>query len=165
LKSLRARAAVPLAGLLAVVVAGCSSSASATSTPTKASYDKQANAICKTFNAKLSSVGAELKTSTQQAQVEQGLETAISLAQQGTNKLEGLRRPAGETGALAATYRGQEGQVTDFRNLLTAVEANSASQVQTALATAQASSGPLNQKFDALGLTVCGSGSSPTSTA
>jgi hypothetical protein len=154
-------------GIAAIALAvGCSSSpASAPSGPSKSAYDKQANAICKTFNAKLSSVGAQLSSNTQVAQVEQGLESAIALAQQGTKKLEDLRRPTGESPALSAAYKAQEGQVTDFKAILSAVRANSASQVRTALAAAQASSAPLNQKFDALGLTTCGSGSSSASAA
>jgi hypothetical protein len=153
-------------GTIALLGTACGSSSSATTTPapSKVTYDDQANAICQKFNAKLSSVGDQLSSSTQAAQVEQALESAIALAQQGTTKLEHLRRPAGENQALGAAYKAQEGQVADFKNLLSAVRANSASEVRSALATAQASDATLNQQFDALGLTTCGSGSSSTAT-
>ena len=149
------------AGAIAILASACSpgSSPSSPTTPSRAAYDRQADAICQTFNAKLESVGAQLSSSTQVAQVEQGLESAISLAQQGTDKLEQLPRPAGESGALGAAYAAQEGQVADFKAILSAVRADSVSGVRSAVATAQASSAPLNQKFDALGLTTCGSGS------
>jgi hypothetical protein len=120
----------------------------------------EANAICMTFKTKLTSLGATLSNSSDAAQTEAALTSAISLGQKGTDKLEALRRPTGESAALAQAYKAQEGEVTDIKNVLLAVKANSASQVQSALAVGQASDASMSQQFGALGLTACESSSS-----
>ncbi len=144
-------------GLLA---AGCSSSGSATpSAPSKATYDKQANAICNTYSSKLSTLGASLQSSTSTSQVEQALSRAISLGQQGTSKLEALSRPSGESSSLSAAYNDQEQQVSDLKHLLSAIRANNETAFKSEETALNASDASVNQKFDALGLTKCGSGS------
>ena len=133
--------------------------------PDKTSYDARANAICKTFNAKLQSVGAALSTSTSLAQFEVVLNDAISVAQGGINRLQALHRPAAENAALEAAYKSQEAQLTDVKGILAAVKANSITKVRAAIAVTTASDAPLNKQFDALGLTACGSGKSAAASA
>jgi hypothetical protein len=149
--------ALAAVGLLA---AGCSSSGNATpSAPSKATYDKQASAICNTYSSKLSTLGASLQSSTSPSQAERVLSRAISLGQQGTSKLEALTRPSGEASSLSAAYNEQEQQVTELKHLLSAIRANNQTEFKSDELALNASDASVNQKFDALGLTTCGSGS------
>jgi hypothetical protein len=112
----------------------------------------------------MSSVGSSLQSSTSPSQTEQALSQAIALGQQGTSKLEALPRPSGESSSLAAVYKAQQQQVTDLKNLLAAIRANNETEAKSDAATFTASDGPVNQKYDALGLTTCGSDSGSSST-
>jgi hypothetical protein len=143
---------------LALVVAGCSSSSA--SAPSKASYDKQANAICQTFNSKLKSVGSAISSSSSGTQVASALTDAISVAEQGSAKLEALPKPSGDNTALNKAYAAQDAQVTQMKQLVAAIKQNDAAKAQSTEAALNASNDPLNAQFDALGLTTCGSGSS-----
>jgi hypothetical protein len=151
---------VTLAALGLLASACGSSSGAAPSPPSKATYDSQANAICKSYSSKLSSLGSSLQSSSSASQVEQVLNQAITVAQQGTSKLEALPRPSGESSSLAAAYQVQEQQVTELKNLLAAVQADNPTEIKSDEAGFEATETSVNQKFDALGLTTCGSGSS-----
>jgi hypothetical protein len=143
-------------GSLGLLGAGCGGS----SAPTKVAYDKQANAICASYNAKLKAAGAALSGSTSRAEAEKSLSGAISLAQQGTSRLESLKRPNGESAQLQKAFSAQQAQITDLRSLLTAIQEDSATKAKAALAKADSSTASVKDLFDTVGLRTCGSSSS-----
>ena len=144
-------------GLTATLAAGACGGSSA---PSKASYDKQADAICATYNSKLRAAGAGLASSSSVAQAEDALSSAVSLAQQGETKLESLKQPSGEGAQLKKVYAAQQAQVTDLHNAVVALKANNTAAAKSAISAAASSSTAIDQQFDALGLTTCGSGTS-----
>jgi hypothetical protein len=156
------RVLVPVV-LPALVVVALITSACGSSTPTADQFNTQANDICRTYTAKLKSVSADLalpKTKNDKS-LEAALSDALSLVQQGTSKLEGLARPAGEGGLLSTAFADQNAQTRKLQNLIAAVRENDQSKIDTAEAALEQSEAPLNQKFDQLGLTDCGSGTAP----
>jgi PBP1b-binding outer membrane lipoprotein LpoB len=141
----------------ALILAGCSSSSS--SAPSKADYDRQANAICATYNGKLKSLGSTISNSASEQQVASQLGKAVSLAEQGSAKLEALTKPDGQSAALNKVYAAQEAQVKQIRALQTALSQNDPAKAQSIENALDAGDGSLNRQFDALGLTTCGSNS------
>ncbi len=154
------RRAVALGSLslaVAALVAGCSSPSSAT--PSKASYDKQADAICKTYSAKENSAASALTSSTTNAQIVSALNKAISLGEEGSKKLQALPKPTGERAALNKAFTAQTALVDQLKKVLQAAKANDAEAFKSAASGLTTMGSSLDQQFDALGLTTCGSGS------
>jgi hypothetical protein len=125
--------------------------------PDQASYDTQANAICKQFNAKLNAIGSSSGQSL--SQVQALLAEAVPLAERGQAKLEALPKPSDESAAHDKVYAAQQTQVNQLKALANAVNAGDATKIQSISARLSALGGPLSSQFDALVLTACGSGS------
>jgi hypothetical protein len=143
---------------VALIAGGCSSASA--SGPTQAAYNAQANAICRTYNAKLTAFGSELSNASSAQQAASELNAAVALAEQGSAKLKALPKPSGQSSALDQVYAAQEAQVTQLQALATALSQNDTAKVQSIDKALNASNGPLNRQFDAVGLRACGSGSS-----
>ena len=137
---------------------GCSSSSA--SGPTEATYNAQANAICRTYNAKLTAFGSALSNASSAQQAASELNAAVALAQQGSAKLKALPKPSAQSSALDQVYAAQDAQVKQLQNLSTALSQNDSAKAQSIDKTLNASNGPLNRQFDAVGLRACGSGAS-----
>jgi hypothetical protein len=140
---------------VALIAAACSSA------PTAAQFDSNANGICHTYNAKLKSVSSELVLpgSTTDKQRETEISSALTAAEQGSSKLESLARPTGNESALQHAFKSQDAQISDLKGLLAAIKQNDASKSETSETAFEESEAPLNQQFDVLGLSACGSGS------
>jgi hypothetical protein len=147
------RVTLTVAGV-AIIAAACGNSA-----PTRSDFNAQANSICQTYNSKLRSVGSTLALSSSKSasQIETVLSGALSPAEQGSAKLESLAQPDGEGASLEKAFRAQDAQLIDLENLLTALKQGTGSKVLAAETTFEESEAPLNQQFDELGLTACGS--------
>jgi hypothetical protein len=149
--------------ILALIGVALVTSACGSSTPTTDQFNAQANDICQTYTAKLRSVSAELALpkAKNDKSLEAALSDALSLVQQGTGKLEALSRPAGEGSSLNAAFNAQNAQTKKLQNLIAAFKDKSESKIAAAQTALEQSEAPLNQKFDQLGLTACGSGAVP----
>jgi len=143
---------------MATLITACSSSS--TSAPTQAAYDKQANALCQTYNAKLKAMGATITSASSKQQVASELAKAVTLAKQGSAQLKALAKPAGQSAGLDKVYADQDAQVSQIQAFASALQANDSAKAQSIENALNAGNGRLNQEFDALGLTACGSGSS-----
>jgi hypothetical protein len=143
---------------MTTIAAGCSSSSG--SAPTKADYDRQANAICQTYNSKLKAIGTTISDASSNQQVAAELTEAVSLGKQGSAKLEALTKPDGQSAALNKVYADQDEQVRQIQALATALNQNDTAKAQSIENPLNTGNGPLNEEFDAVGLTTCGSGSS-----
>jgi hypothetical protein len=78
--------------------------------------------------------------------------------------LEALAQPSGEGTALKKAFSYENDQVQEFKNLATALQHRKTARIQSSETALEKSVAPLNQQFDVLGLTECGSGSAPSST-
>ena len=143
---------------MATLIAGCSSST--VSAPTKADYDRQANAICQTYNSKIKTLGSTISNASSSQQVASELTKVIPVAEQGSAKLAALTKPDGQSAALNRVYAAQDAQVRQIQAFATALNQNDSAKAQSIENALNAGNGPLNQEFDAVGLTTCGSGSS-----
>jgi hypothetical protein len=143
-----------------IIAAACGNSA-----PTRSDFNHQANSICQIYNSKLRSVSSTLALSRSKSasQIESALSDALSPAEQGSSMLEALARPDGAGASLEKAFRAQGAQLLDLKNLLTALKQGTGSKVLVAETTFEESEAPLNQQFDELGLTACGSVSPSTS--
>jgi hypothetical protein len=152
-KHVAARATAIVVGV-ALIATGCGS------TPSTAQFNAQANSICQTYSAKLKSVGSQLALSQGKSErhLESSLSSALSLVQQGTAQLKSLSRPNGEGVSLNKVFKAQDAQVADLQSLLTAIKQRNATRTQSAETALEESEAPLNQQFNVLGLSVCGSG-------
>ncbi len=142
---------------VALIAAACSSSSA--SAPTKASFDKQANAICRTYNAKLSAMSTAVSNASSVSQVESGMEAAITDASQMSARLKALPEPAGERATLDQAFAAQDAQLQRIKGLFDAVEQNDNAKVESGETALNAATGPLDKQFDALGLGSCGGAS------
>jgi hypothetical protein len=145
-----------------LVVAGVGLIAAAcSSAPTAAQFDSNANSICQTYNAKLKSVSSELVLpgSTTDKHREAEISSALTAAQPGSSKLQSLARPTGNESALQKAFKAQDAQINDLKGLLAALKQNQVSRVESFETAFEESEAPLNQQFDVLGLSTCGSGS------
>ena len=71
----------------------------------------------------------------------------------------------GESAQLDKAYSAQEAQITDLQNAVSALKANNDTAAKADVSQADGSATALNQQFDALDLTTCGSGSSGSSSS
>jgi hypothetical protein len=113
-----------------IVIGACGGSSS---TPSKASYDKQANSLCGSYNEQLQSLGTNLGQAKTTAAAEAILARAASEAEAGTKKLEALTPPAGEASALKQAFAFQQEEVADIRKIEQAVGQKSSSAAKAAL--------------------------------
>jgi hypothetical protein len=148
----------------AIVSTSLIAAACGASNPSAADYSNQANTICQTYSAKLRSVTSELALSAVNGNkqgVESQLSKTLALVQQGATQLEGLARPTGEAGALKKAFDDQTAQLKDLRQTLSGIRDGNTAAAQKAEAAFEQSEAPLNQQFDVLGMTSCGSGVAP----
>lgn len=143
---------------LALIGAACSSAHSV------ATFNSQANGICGTYSSKLRTVDPELALSNNErvTRLKSSLSNCLPLVEQGTAKLQGLGRPGDEAGALKKVFTMQTAQVSELENLQRALDQGNTSKIQSTETAVEESEAPLNQQFDALGMTGCGSGSTPS---
>jgi hypothetical protein len=138
------RWAVGLALVLACLAAGCGGSA-------KEDFQKQANAICKRYDAKINALG----TPSSPADIPQYVEKAIPIIQQGLAELRALKPPQGLEADYKLMLDETEKAVPAARNLADAAAKNDAAAVQKALKEGNAA----NQKSDRfatkIGLSEC----------
>jgi hypothetical protein len=139
---------------VALSVAACGSSA-----PTAAAYNSQANKICQMYSAKLKSVGADLALAKSNSKkFKSDLAGALTEVEQSSSQLQDLTRPNGENRALTQAFNAQNIQIKNLRDVLNASKKGNEKAVAMAETAFEESEAPLNQKFDVLGLTECGSG-------
>jgi hypothetical protein len=143
---------------MVAITAGCSSSSA--SAPTKADYDRQANAICQTINAKIKAFGSTISSTSSTQQVASELTKVVAVAEQGSAGLAALAKPDGQSAALDKVYAAQDAQVKEIQAFATALNQGDSAKAQSIENELNAGNAPLNQEFDAVGLTTCGSGSS-----
>ncbi len=149
----------------AVVGVALMAAACGTSAPSAADFSNQANGICQSYNAKLRSVTSQLALSQHKSkgQLEAELSSTLSLLKQGSQQLGALARPDSEGRAIDRALKAQNAQITDLQRLLAGIKDNNSTTTQSAEAALEESVAPLNQQFDILGMTACGTGSAPAS--
>jgi hypothetical protein len=149
--------------VVVIVGVGLFASACGASNPSAVDFSKQANGICQSYSANLRSVTAKLVLPKNESkkQLESELSNAVSLVQRGTNQLEALARPSSESSALNKAFRAQNAQIEDLQHLLAGFNENNPTKIQRAEVALAESEAPLNQQFDVLGMSVCGSGVAP----
>jgi hypothetical protein len=142
---------------LTLVAAACSSP------PTAAAFNSQANSICQSYRAKLKSVDAAIALSDTggAGRLESALSTALAQAEQGVGQLEGLAQPTGEGTALKKAFSSENDQIQKLKHLASAIKQRNGERIQSSETAVEETEAPLNQQFDALGLTDCGSGPAP----
>lgn len=143
---------LPIVAALGVTVAACGGS----SKPTVASYDKSASSICRSYNSKMQPLGKELSSATTKAQAEKTLTKAISVAKQGTDKLNGLKLPKSPSAHLLAARRDQAKAITDLQALSRAIKAGSAAKAKAAADRFDQDSSAINRAWNAAGIKACG---------
>jgi hypothetical protein len=141
-----------------LIVAACG-----VSNPSTADFSNQANSICQSYSSKFRSFTAKLALPKNESkkQLESELSNLLALVQQGSSQLEALARPSSDSGALGKAFRAQKAQIEDLQRLLAGIRDNDPTKAQSAEAVLAASEAPLNQQFNVLGMTDCGSGTAP----
>lgn len=129
-------------------------------TVTRASYDKKANAICKTYERKVKSIGGSLSHNASKSEVEHLLSHGVAVAKQGVGKLDALPKPSNPPSALAHAFHSQKVELGDLDQVLADLKKNDLSQVQRLSAKIDRDGSQVNRYFDAAGLRACGSGTS-----
>ena len=140
---------------VALCITACGSS-----TPTAAEFNGQANTICRTFSAKLKSVGADLALAkgSSDEKFKSDLSSAIAQLESGSSQLQALARPNGENAALEKAFKSQNTQIKDLKDVSIASKQRDGKAIASAETAFEELEAPLNQQFDALGLSQCGSG-------
>ncbi len=144
---------------IGLIATACSSS------PTIAAFTSQANGICRTYEPGLKDVEATiaLSNSGNEHQLESEFSTAVSRAEQGSAQLEALAQPDGEGPGLTKAFDSANAQIRELKSLEAALMGESQSKIQSSETAIEESEAPLNQQFDMLAVTDCGSGSLPPS--
>jgi hypothetical protein len=137
----------------AVVVLGWAAAAGAA--PTKASYAAKANAVCKTYNAKLGLLTESLAGMTSMTKAEQQLDVVILASRQFNQKLQAIPRPRGESAALAKVFKLQATGIADLQRAVRSLEAGKVAGVTADLTADAATLKPVDRQFTALGLKTC----------
>lgn len=156
-KTIRSLLWLPVIGALGAGVAACGGS----SKPTVASYDKSASSICRSYNSKMKPLGRELSSASTKAQAEKTLDKAISVAKQGTDKLNSLKLPKSPSVHLLAARRDQSKAITDLQALSQAIKSGSSAKAKAAADRFDRDNSAINNAWNAAGVKACGgSGSS-----
>jgi hypothetical protein len=152
----RRRAAWVSAAIAGVVLIASACS----STPTVAAYNSQANSTCQTFRPALKSIGSLIALSTtSERRLGSATSSALPQAEQGFAQLQAIAQPDGEGAQLTKAFNSQNAQLQELKSLDAALKGGDAVDIQSSETAFEESEAPLNQQFDVLGLTVCGTGS------
>ena len=89
---------------------------------------------------------------------------ALPTIEQGAAQLDALAQPSGDDVALKKALSSEDAQIQQLKSLVAAFKAGNAEKIQSAETALEDSEAPLNQRFDVLGFTSCGSGSPSPST-
>jgi len=140
---------------LATGLAGCGGGGT-----TKAAFDKRADKICTTYNAKLNSMTSQLSGSSSATQAVRILDKAVGEAEQGTNKLKSLPRPSAQSGKIGQAVSAEQHLVGDLKSLVTDLKTNNESKARSLVAGITSAKSTVYKDFDAVGAKACGGGSS-----
>ena len=137
------------------------------SAPSVTAFNRQANDIRQTFRSKLALIDSliALSGTGSENRLESAIASALPRAEQGSAQLGALAQPRGEGTQLKKALNSQHAQLQELQSLSTALQAGNGSGIQSSETAFEKMEAPLNQQFDVLGLTACGSGSAPSSTS
>lgn len=137
------------------------------SAPTVTAFNSQANSLCQTFRPRLRQIEAVIVLSSNgsESRLEPAISSALPQAEQGAAQLQALAQPNGEGAQLSKAFSSQKAQLQELKSLLTALKQGNADKIQSTETAFEESEAPLNQQFDVLGLTDCGSGSGSSSSS
>lgn len=141
--------AFPLA--LALVLAGCGASG-----PTRAQFDKKANQVCGGYNLQEKALGPVNSKDTKALAAY--LDQVGALGQAESNALMRLRTPKRDRRDFERALLAEQGEITQAQQLAATLNVGDYTMAQKQLRALQAQNGSVNQRFDILGLTACGSG-------
>jgi hypothetical protein len=143
---------------LALIAAACSSA------PSVADFNSQANSTCRTYSSKLREIDLALALSSPRrtSSIESDLSADLPAVQSGVVKLESLSEPSSEEAELKKAFGSQDVQLTDLKNLQQATKQRNSSKIASTETAFEESVATLNQEYDELGMTTCGSGPLPT---
>jgi hypothetical protein len=139
-------------GLALLLAAGCGGGGG--DRLSKEEFQKQANATCTKYEAKLNAIGRPTSPADVKAYVEKG----IPVIQQGLAELRALKPPEGMQGDYERMLTEVEKSIPAARQLGEAAAKNDAAAVQKALAAGNAASAAADDAAKSLGLTGCVSG-------
>ena len=123
--------------------------------PTKASYTAKANAVCKTYNAKLGLLTESLAGIPSMTKAEQQLGVVLLASRQYNQKLQAIPRPPGESAALAKVFKLQAAGIADLQRAVRSLQAGKVAGVTADLTADAATLEPVDRQFTALGLKTC----------
>jgi hypothetical protein len=148
------RPAVWLSSAAVLAALGWGSAAGAA--PSRSGYAARANAVCRTYNAKLGTLTGSLSSVTSIAQAEQRIGAVLTTSLADNRALEALPRPRAEAKKLGRLFAMQGAGIVDLRKAVTSLANGDVTGVDGDLQADQALIKPLEKGFDALGLTTCG---------
>ncbi len=145
-----ARSTAVVLALTALAVTGCGSSG-----PSKTSYVAKANAICATYNAKVTALPQLPEGSSVQATAKY-LAASAAIAGEETDKLKALTMPKGEKATLTSLYSRQAAQVSQVQSAVKQLSTGDIAGAQATVNRLEGSGPGLDKDFTAYGLNACG---------
>jgi hypothetical protein len=133
--------------------------APAAGTASKADFLTQANAICKSTNAKTKAVGEGLPSNPSPVDQADALDKSADLIGDGIAQMQRLTQPSGDRSDLIRFYQRSQQLLVLTRQLADAFRASNLKTVTSIETEANALDDDLTKAADAYGLSACGSGS------